>query len=109
MKIKEWYMKTYPSDELGVEIADCDFENIFDILDNKDEFLSMYSYLYEEEYDDTNKQVIILEEESCFIFNDLEEIEIENTDMCSMQDLIDNSEFRKNNYILTSGKNISIG
>ena len=33
-KIKEWYMKEYPTDELGVEIDDdVTFEDLFEALD----------------------------------------------------------------------------
>lgn len=36
MNIKEWYIKTFPNDELGCEInEDATFEDLFYVLDRK--------------------------------------------------------------------------
>ena len=36
LKIREWYLKKYPKDELGKELKpDINFENLFETLENK--------------------------------------------------------------------------
>lgn len=40
--IKEWYQLTYPSDELGSDIADITFYDLFELLDHRKE---VYPYL----------------------------------------------------------------
>jgi len=43
MKIKEWYTKEYPTDELGLEISEiATFEGLFETLDS---YKDVYDYL----------------------------------------------------------------
>ncbi len=42
-KIREWYMKEFPSDDVGGEIKDnIDFEGLFDTLDN---YKNVYDFI----------------------------------------------------------------
>ena len=42
MKIKKWYMENYPQDELGKEISNITFYELFEILDRRKD---VYPYL----------------------------------------------------------------
>lgn len=41
-KIRDWYVKAYPTDNLGEEISDATFVDLFDALDN---YLDVYKLL----------------------------------------------------------------
>lgn len=42
LKVKDWYIKEYPNDKLGLEIPEkLTFQNIFDYLDNYKDIYSL--------------------------------------------------------------------